>query len=104
VNLLTVRDMWTGEREKGDDFIGVEVRRWDVDTGRETAAAVIRAYDGAQLKRIQSPDERPRVNFVALSPDLTTMAAAGPDNSVRVWDVAAELRRAPAKKEREPRR
>ena len=104
VNLLTVREMWTGEREKGDDFIGVEVRRWDVDTGRETAAAVIRAYEGDQLKRVRQPDERPRINFVALSPDLTTMTAAGPDNSVRVWDVAAELRRAPAKKEREPRR
>ena len=47
---------------------------------------------------------RPGADFVALSPDLTTMAAAGPDNTVRVWDVAAALRPVPANPGQKPRR
>ena len=73
------------------------MRRWDLATGRETAAAVIRVYDGGRPDRGREPDVRPGADFVALSPDLTAMAAAGPDNAVRVWDVAAALRPVPAR-------
>ena len=83
------------------------------ELGLETDTRRIKAGDGTTawnslsvlLNGAYAPlaDGRLRVNFVALSPDLTTMAAAGPDNSVRVWDVATELRAAPAKKA-EPKR
>jgi WD40 repeat protein len=38
-----LKELWTGEPKKGDDFIGVRFRRWDLDTGNETATAVLRA-------------------------------------------------------------
>jgi hypothetical protein len=90
--------LWIGEPKAGDDFVGVRVRRWDLATGRETAEAVVRVYEGDRLKPARRPDVRPRVDFVAFSPDLTTMAAGGPDNAVRVWNVTAALRPVPAKK------
>jgi RNA polymerase sigma factor (sigma-70 family) len=106
VGVLSVKELWTGEPANGDDFVGVRVRRWDLGTGREAAAAVIRVYDSGRPRFGRPPEVRRGADFVALSPDLTTMAAAGPDNAVRVWDVAAALRPVPAKreKEREPRR
>ena len=93
-----VRELWTGEPKAGEDFVGVRVRRWELATARETAEAVIRIYEGDRLKSVRRLDVRPRADVVALSPDLTVMAAAGPENAVRVWNLSAALRRVPAKK------
>jgi hypothetical protein len=101
VGALNMRELWTGEPTAGDDFVGVRVGRWDLATGRETAAALIRVYDAGRLARGREPGVRSGAEFVALSPDLTAMAAAGSDNTVRVWDVAAVLRPVPAKNEKE---
>ena len=65
-----VKELWTGEPKKGDDFVGVRVRRWDLGTGRETAAAVIRVYDGDQPNREWQPDLRPgRLRRPVAGPD-----------------------------------
>jgi WD40 repeat protein len=101
---LDVRELWTGEPKTGDDFVGVRVRHWDLGTGRETAEAVIRISAGARPNRKWPPEARPGADVVALSPDLTTMAAAGPDNAVRVWDLTAALRPVPATPGQKPRR
>jgi RNA polymerase sigma-70 factor (ECF subfamily) len=101
VGAPNVRELWTGEPTASDDVVGVRVCRWDLGRSREAAAAVIRVYDAGRSGRGRGPAVRPGAEFVALSPDLTAMAAAGPENTVRVWDLAAALRPVPATDEKE---